>query len=92
MKNIFLTTLILLFISCQEPKYKYIGQEVVDGKVSATKASEQLGRGAELNPKIWIQTPTTTREVSIPFEYEGRWKVGDSCLLIVQKYAEIKEK
>lgn len=91
MKKIFLTTLMLLLISCQTPKYKYIGQEVVDGKVSATKASEQLGRGAEINPKIWVQTPTTTREVSIPFEYEGRWNVGDSCLLIIEKYEEVKE-
>lgn len=92
MKKIFLTTLMLLLISCQTPKYKYIGQEVVDGKVSAIERSYRIGRGSKSNPKIWIQTPTTTREVSIPFEYEGRWKVGDSCLLIVEKYAEIKEK
>ena len=91
MKKIFLTTLRLLLISCQETKYKYIGQEVVEGKVSAIKASEQLGRGAEINPKIWVQTPTTTREVSIPFEYEGGWNVGDSCLLIIEKYEEVKE-
>jgi hypothetical protein len=89
MKKIFLTTLMLLLISCQTPKYKYIGQEVVDGKVSAT-AEGHSGRVAT-SPKIWIQTPTTTREVAIPFEYEGRWNVGDSCLLIIEKYEEIKE-
>jgi hypothetical protein len=31
---------------------------------------------------------SATKEVKIPFEYEGRWKVGDSCLLIIEKYKE----
>ena len=26
--------------------------------------------------------------VEIPFEYENRWKIGDSCLLIIEKYKE----
>ena len=75
-------------MSCTEPKYVSIGQEIVDGKVSATKRGHG-GRISEL-PKLWVQTDKVTKEIEIPFEYEGRWKVGDSCLLIIQKYKEIQ--
>ena len=88
-KIITIITLLLLF-SCSKPKYKHIGQEIIDGKVSATKASELATRYHE-KPKIWVQNSTNTKEVEIPFEYEGRWKVGDSCLLIIEKYQIIKE-
>lgn len=81
-----------MLLSCSEPKYRSIGQEIIDGKVSATKKGYQSGRGGSALPKIWVQNATNTQEVDIPFEYEGRWKVGDSCLLIIQKYEIIKEK
>ena len=90
MKNIHILILVLLFVSCREPKYTYIGQEIINGKVSAIKNGYR-GRYGRL-PKIWVQTPTTTKEVEIPFEYEGRWKVGDSCLLIIEKYKENENK
>jgi hypothetical protein len=90
MKKIHILLLTLLFISCQEPKYVYIGQEIVNGKVSATKEG-YVGRYSRL-PKIWVQTNKVTKEIEIPFEYEGRWKVGDSCLLIIQKYKENESK
>lgn len=77
-------------MSCTEPKYTHIGQEIIDGKVSATEKGHS-GRVATL-PKIWVQTATTTKEVEIPFDYEGRWKVGDSCLLIIEKYKENETK
>lgn len=80
----------LLLISCQEPKYREIGQEILDGKVSAVK--EGVGGRTAQYPRIWIQTAKTTKEIEIPFSYEGRWKVGDSCLLIIEKYEVIKEK
>lgn len=89
MKNIHVLLISLLIISCTQPKYEQIGQEVIDGKVSATKEGH-IGRVATF-PKIWVQTPTETKEVEIPFKYEGRWKVGDSCLLIIEKYEIIKE-
>jgi hypothetical protein len=82
--------LLLLFpflLSC-EGELSYIGQEIVDGKISAVKEGFS-GRTGSL-PKIWVQTPTSTRKVDIPFEYEGRWKVGDTCLLIIEKYKENK--
>jgi hypothetical protein len=90
MKNIHIVILVIFFISCTNPKYTHIGQEIIDGKVSAIEAGTQRScRGClSENPKIWVQTTTTTKKVEIPFEYQGRWKVGDSCLLIIEKYKE----
>jgi hypothetical protein len=90
MKNVHVLLLALLFISCIEPKYTHIGQKIIDGKVSAT-AKGHRGRGTTF-PKIWVQNATETKEVEIPFEYEARWKVGDSCLLIIEKYKENETK
>lgn len=81
--------LTLFLASCTEPKYKYIGQTVIDGKVSATQKGS-YGRGGT-NPIIWVQDSIYTQEITIPFKFEGRWKVGDSCLLIIEKYEIVKE-
>lgn len=89
MKKLILLCGLLLLASCDEHEYRHIGQEVIDGKVSMTKEGISTGRYAVL-PKIWVQTPTTTREVDIPFDYEGKWKVGDNCLLIIEKYEQVK--
>lgn len=80
--------LLSIFISCKEPKYEYIGQEIIDGKVSAIQEGHR-GRVSSY-PKIWVQNPTETKGVEIPFAFEGRWKVGDSCLLIIEKYKVIE--
>jgi len=86
MKKLLLLLIPFLF-SC-EGELSYIGQEIIDGKISAVKEGFS-GRTGNL-PKIWVQTPTTTKEVEIPFAYEDRWKVGDTCLLIIEKYKENK--
>lgn len=91
MKNIQILLLVIIFSSCTEPKYTHIGQEIIDGKVSATREGH-VGRGTSQRPTLWIQTATTTKEVDIPYEYEERWKVGDSCLLIIEKYKENETK
>jgi hypothetical protein len=90
MKNNILYTLIigLLIISCTQPKYTHIGQEIIDGRVSAVKEDSVGSRAGNHFPKIWVQNAKETKEVEIPFEYEGKWKVGDSCLLIIEKYKE----
>jgi hypothetical protein len=83
--------LLLLFpflLSC-EGELSYIGQEIVDGKISAVKKGV-AGDFGRHRSTIWVQTPTSTRKVDIPFEYENRWKVGDTCLLIIEKYKENK--
>lgn len=89
MKNIHILLFSLLFVSCTTPKYEHIGQEIIDGKVSAIQEGHK--RIVALFPKIWVQNATETKGVEIPFAYEGRWKVGDSCLLIIEKYKEIKD-
>ncbi len=77
----------LLFLasltSCNA-EYEHIDTVVIDGKVSATE-SGYSGRISRY-PTIWVQNSKKTVQVSIPFEYEGRWEVGDSCLLIIEKY------
>jgi hypothetical protein len=80
----------MLFISCTTPKYKYIGGEIIDGKVSAVKAGIIRNcRGCISEPPvIWVQTNKVTKAVKIPYKLDGRWKVGDSCLLIIEKYKE----
>jgi hypothetical protein len=93
MKNIHVLLLVIIFSSCTEPKYEQIGQEIIDGKVSATKSGKTASYGSPaFLPKIWVQNATETKEVEIPFEFEGRWKVGDSCLLIIEKYKENESK
>lgn len=89
MKSIYLILTSLVLLSCTQPKYEHIGQTVINGKVSAVREGS-TGRVAT-SPRIWVQNPTETVEVEIPFELEGRWKVGDSCLLIIEKYKEIPE-
>ena len=86
MKNIHILLLALLFISCTTPKYEHIGQEIIDGKVSAVEKGH-VGRFASY-PIIWVQNATETKKVVIPIAYDGRWKVGDNCLLIIEKYKE----
>jgi hypothetical protein len=91
MKNILILLTLLLF-SCTEPKYKHIGQEIIDGKVSATQRGEHFSYGNNgIMPAIWVQNEKETKKVEIPFDYENRWHVGDSCLLIIEKYEIIKE-
>lgn len=90
MKKFQVLLISLLIISCTQPKYEHIGQEIIDGKVSAIKEGIPYSRSSGNAPKIWVQNATETKEVEIPFEYEGRWKVGDSCLLIIEKYKEIE--
>lgn len=90
MKYLFILALFALLYSCGSEDLTFDSQEIIDGKISATKKG-YVGRAAQL-PRIWVQSPTQTRELEIPFEYENKWKVGDSCLLIVQKYVKNTKK
>jgi hypothetical protein len=86
MKSIKFIVLFILF-SCSEPKYDLIEQEIIDGKISHTEEGRPGSYGIPARlPKIWVQTSKETRELQIPFAYENRWKTGDSCLLIIEKY------
>ena len=90
MKNIYTLILIMLLVSCTEPEYIHIGQEIIDGKVSAVKIATT---GVNGNPSIiWVQNATETKRIVILTEYQNRWNVGDSCLLIIEKYKENEDK
>jgi hypothetical protein len=86
LKTLFLS---IFLLSCSD-NLQYIGMEVIDGKISATQSGYKGARNRTL-PKIWVQSSKQTKEVSIPFEYEGRWKVGDTCLLIIEKYKDLRD-
>jgi hypothetical protein len=90
MKYLFIAALFALLYSCGSEDLTFDSQEIIQGKISATEKGG-TGRYAQ-NPKIWVQSPTQTRQLDIPFEYEGKWKVGDTCLLIVQKYIKNTKK
>ena len=87
MKKILLSLLLILTLTSCKDDLEFIEQEVIDGKVSQVQKGDYGSdySGSSM-PKIWVQTPTQTTEVEIPFKYDGKWKVGDSCLLIIQKY------
>ena len=88
MEKIFVVLSSILLFSCNDD-LTLISQEIVYGKVSAiVEGSGQFGRGPTIHPKIYIQNSTQTKEVVLPFENENRFKVGDSCLLIIEKYKE----
>jgi hypothetical protein len=91
MNKIITLLFLALITSCSDDNLIFIEQEIIDGKVSAISNGSHGGPSLpEMLPKIWVQTPTQTREVEIPFAYENKWKVGDSCLLIIEKYKEVE--
>lgn len=55
MKKILLFILMLIITSCADsPDYKYIGQDIVDGKISAVQAGKIASYGSPAYlPKIW---------------------------------------
>jgi len=93
-KGLLTLSIITLLLSCNDNKnLQFVDQEIIEGRISATKTGTYGGYGVpSQKPRIYVQSPTDTREVEIPFNYEGRWKVGDSCLLIVQRYKQVVSK
>ena len=81
MKKLILIAFVFI-VSCKEDNLQFIGQEIIDGRISSI----------EPGYVIYVQTNKTTKTFSIPPQYENRWKIGDNCLLIIQKYKEVKTK
>jgi hypothetical protein len=85
----FLIIILLTITSCSNFKYTEISTEIIDGKVSAIETGRNNYPISRFRlPAIYVQNSKQTVRVEIPFEYENKWKVGDSCLLIVKKYKE----
>jgi hypothetical protein len=93
MKNFLFILSILFLASCTEGPLQFDSREIIDGKVSEVQHGYHGGEYApDIQPAIWVQTSTSTNKVELPFEYDYRWQVGDSCLLIIEKYRIIEEK
>lgn len=86
MKKLILLLSIVL-ISCTESEYQKIGVEIIDGRVSAMEV--EIGKYHN-SYYIWVQSPKETKRIKVPKEYGKRWKVGDSAVVIVEKYKIIK--
>lgn len=82
MKKLLLLSLLLLF-GCNETDYKVVNTRIIKGRISA-KEQGHVGR-TSTPPKIYIQTPTQTISVDLPFANENDFKVGDSTTIIVQQ-------
>ena len=75
----------LLTSSCED-KLKLVSQEIAKGRISAIDEGRRASRFVTY-PTIWIQTTKSTVEVGhIPFEFLNNFKVGDTCLVVIQKY------
>lgn len=84
MKKIILISLSLFLLNCNTNNYKLEEEEFIEGKISAIEKG-RIGRFG-YKPKIYIQNPTRTKRIEIPYEYEDKWKVGDTCILIIKNY------
>ena len=87
MKTLFLIS-ILSLCSCSDSNLELISTEVVKGKVSEVKVGWNSLRGPGEMSKIYIQNPTYTKCVEIPVGEEQKYKVGDTAILVIQKYKE----
>lgn len=91
MKKLVLALTILGLVSCgPSGQYELEAQEILNGVVSAKKRGNRSAYNS-FSPTIWVQTPTSTKKLSIPFEYETKWKVGDSITIVVQKYYKVEK-
>lgn len=77
---------VAIFTSCSSSEYELINQEIIKGKVSAIEYN--YSSSIVTLPKIWIQDDKKTIEIVIPNEYKNQFKVGDTCLLIIQKFKD----
>jgi len=82
-KRLLTLSIIILLLSCNDNNnLQFVDQEIIEGRISATKTGTYGGYGIpSQKPRINVQSPTDTREVEIPFNYEGRWKLGLSIVL-----------
>ena len=86
LKSLFMSIIMfgLLFSSCGGDMQRF-ETEVIQGKVSA-KERGIVGYRYSTQLKIWVQSSKETKCVILPNEYNDRWNVGDSVILIIEKY------
>ncbi len=86
MRNLLFIIISLLLFSCNN-KYEFIDQEVIIGKITSIDYHDHTTK-----PTVSIQNDVEERKFKIPFEYNRVFKVGDSIMLVVEKYKVIEDK
>ena len=77
----------VLASSC-EHNLELTSQEIIKGRISAVDKGNPIGRFPS-NPIIWVQDATKTIKIgNIPFSHSDYFKVGDTCLVVIQKYKD----
>jgi hypothetical protein len=84
---VLLALLLTSLISCQND-YSFVIGQTIYGKISYFE--EGVSGRMPTFPVVYIQTPTKTYKLEVGFENQGKFKVGDSILLVVQKFKEKK--
>lgn len=94
MKKLFLILLTGLFLqSCSDKPMEHIGTDFIEGTVSHIEPFKPGGYGIiGHNTILYVQSPTQTISIDLPLRLADRWKVGDTIIVITQKYKVIEKK
>jgi hypothetical protein len=83
--NKLITILLLTVLSSCNQEYEVVSTEVVKGVVSAKEEAIMGGYGRPYKPtKLYIQTPTSTKQVELPHKFKDEYNIGDTAILIIQ--------
>jgi hypothetical protein len=83
--NKLITILLLAVLSSCNQEYEVVSTEVVKGVVSAKEEAVPGGYGRPYKPtKLYIQTPTFTKQVELPHKFKDEYNIGDTAILIIQ--------
>ena len=90
MKYLTLTTLIFLFLSCNQ-EYHQLSCDTIEGKISAIDTGWSGGRTSTPTTFYVQSTKETKKFYSYKLSLIEKYKVGDSIILIIQTVEKIKK-
>lgn len=61
-------------------------QHIIDGVVSDIKTYSTTNNGVVIEVTVYVQTTTSTESFTARNRYMKKWKIGDSCILVINKY------
>lgn len=84
--NKLITILFLAVLSSCNQKYEVVTTEVVKGVVSAKEEAITGGYGRPYKPaKLYLQTPTSNKQVELPHKFKDEYNIGKTAILIIQR-------